>query len=85
MLVKVFTKDDGPESRQARELGIKLETEGYDVEYYDADDQKSTADLELFDVYSFPTFVVTENDGMEVECWRGTVPLESDIKMFLQQ
>jgi hypothetical protein len=83
MILKVFTKDDYEESRDAKEFGTRLEQEGYIVEYYDADDQHVTEMLELYDIYSYPTFLVSTEDGVEVECWRGITPLESDLKMFL--
>jgi hypothetical protein len=83
MLVKIFTKDDYPESREAKDLGARLEAEDYDVEYLDADDQAVTNMIELYDVYSYPTFVVVSEDGQEIQCFRGQTPLESDLKIFL--
>jgi len=82
MLVKIFTKEDGPETRKAFDLGKSLEVD-YRVEYYDADDSATTPVVELYDVYSYPTFMVTGEDGVLIEIWRGMVPLESDVKMFL--
>lgn len=84
MIVKVFTKDEGPETRESLELGASLESENYVVEYYDADEPATTQLLELYDVYSFPTFIVTGETGEQIEIWRGTLPLLSDIKLFLQ-
>lgn len=84
MVVKIFTQDDTIEVREALEFGKKLEEEGYEVEYFDADQPEAVAPMEIYDIYSYPSFVVAENDGSEIECWRGTVPLASDIKMFLQ-
>lgn len=83
MILKIFTKDDGPQMRQAIELGQKLETEDYEVEYYDSEEMATTQLLELYDVYNFPTFVVTTEAGTPVETWRGQVALESDLKAFL--
>lgn len=85
MLVKIFTKDDYSESRDAKELGSKLESEDYRVEYYDADDQHVKDMIELYDVYSYPTFVVTTEDGQEIECFRGQTPIASDLKMYLNE
>lgn len=84
MVVKIFTQDDTVEVREALEFGKKLEEEGYTVEYFDADQPDAIAQMELYDIYSYPSFVVAKDDGSEIECWRGTVPLASDIKMFLQ-
>lgn len=85
MVLKIFTKEDGPESRNAKELGEKLQGEGYRVEFLDADNEESVQLVELYDLYSFPTFLVTKEDGTQIEIWRGQVPLESDVKMFLLQ
>lgn len=85
MILKIFTKDDYSESRDAKEFGSRLETEGYSVEYHDADDQHVAEMLELYDIYSYPTFLVVTEDGQEIECWRGLIPLVSDLKMFLNE
>lgn len=85
MILKIFTKGDGPEARDAKELGAGLEAESYQVEYLDVDDQANTNQVELYDVYSYPTFIATGDDGTQIEIWRGRVPLESDLKMFLNQ
>ncbi len=82
--MKIFTQDDTTEVREALEFGKKLEEEGYAVEYFDADKPESVQPMELYDIYSYPSFVVAKDDGTEIECWRGIVPLASDIKMFLQ-
>lgn len=83
MLVKIFTKDDFAESREAKDLGVKLEGDGFEVEYLDANDQHITEQIDIYDIYSFPTFIVVSEDGIQIECWRGQTPLESDVKMFL--
>lgn len=85
MKVKIFTKDDYPETRQSKELGAKLEKEDFEIEYLDADDQHITDQIDLYDIYSYPTFIVVTDEGTEIQCWRGQIPLESDIKMFLQE
>lgn len=84
MVVKIFTREDAPEMREAKELGARLEDQDFEVEYLDADDAAATSRIELYDVYSYPTFVVAEDNGSEVECWRSKIPMESDIKQFLQ-
>lgn len=85
MIVKLFTKENGPEMREAKELGSKLELEGYSVEYLDADDEKTSSQMELYDVYSYPTFIIAREDGSEIEKWRGIIPIAGDIKNFLNQ
>jgi len=83
MVLKIFTREDAPEMREAIEFGKRLEEDGFSVEYYDADSEDSTQQIELYDVYSYPSFVVAKDDGIEVECWRGKKPLEYDVKMYL--
>jgi hypothetical protein len=83
MKVIVFTSSDGPEMRDAKDLGATLEQDGYNVEYFDPEDEETKSVQELYDIFSYPSFVVTQDDGTFIERWRGQTPLESDIKMFL--
>jgi hypothetical protein len=83
MKVLVFTAEDSQEIRDARDLGASLEQDGYTVEYHDAEDEGTPNLQELYDIYSYPSFVVAQDDGSFVERWRGKVPLGSDIRMFL--
>lgn len=85
MVVKIFTNDDRPENRQALELGKRLENEGYAVEYFDAEEEKTTSVLEVYDVYAYPSFLITKEDGVLLEQWIGMIPLEGDIKIRLSQ
>lgn len=85
MQVKIFTKEDGPEMREAKELGEKLESEDFEVYYLDEEETATHSQMELYDIYSFPSFVVAQEDGQIVEKWQGKIPLESDLKMFLLQ
>lgn len=85
MVLKVFTKEDAPEMRNAIELGKEIEADGFKVEYFDAEDEVSTNQLEIFDIYSFPSFVVARDDDAEIECWRGKVPLKYDLVNFLNR
>lgn len=83
MKTLIFTKEDGPEQREALELGARLESEKYEVTYIDGDAESAIAEIELYDIYSYPTFLVIRDDGTEVECWRGVTPIAGDIKNFL--
>jgi hypothetical protein len=83
MKVIVFTSEEGPETRAAKDMGASLEADGYSVAYYTTEDEQAHTLQELYDIYSYPSFVVTQDDGAFVERWQGSVPLESDIKMFL--
>jgi hypothetical protein len=83
MKVMIFTSEEGPETRAAKDLGASLEAEGNSVEYFTTEDEHTHTLQELYDIYSYPSFVVAQDDGAFVERWQGTVPMESDIKMFL--
>lgn len=85
MKLLVFTKEEGPETRAAKELGALLEGEHYQVEYLEAESAEAQQRAEIFDIYSYPSFVVVQDNGSQLERWRGTVPLISDLKHFLSQ
>lgn len=83
MILKVFTKDDSPENREAIALGKAMEEEGYAVEYVDLGDEAAGQTAELYDIYSSPVLAVTQEDGRLVEIWREGATA-SDIKNFLR-
>lgn len=85
MILKIFTKEDNREMREAKELGKKFEERQFSVEYLDADDASVVQQMELYDIYSYPSFVVVSDNGSEVECWRGKVPLFDDVFNFLNR
>lgn len=85
MKLLIFTQGESPETRAAKELGAELEAEKQVVQYLDGESADASQPSELYDVYSYPTFVVARDDGSELECWRGTMPLISDLKHFLNQ
>lgn len=85
MKLLIFTKGDSPETRSAKELGALLEGEKYEVEYLDSENPDSEQRAELYDLYSYPSFVAIRDDGSEIECWRGVVPIAGDVKHFLNQ
>jgi hypothetical protein len=84
MKVLVFTSGDEQEMRDAKDLGKRLESDGYTVEYLDPEMPECANLQELYNVTSYPSFVVTADDGSVVHIWRDSIPLEYDIKMFLQ-
>ena len=83
MKVLLFTSEDAPEMRNAKNLGASLQEDGFTVEYLDSEDEATHNLQELYDIYSYPSFVVVQDDGTFVERWQGVTPLLSDIKMFL--
>lgn len=84
MILKIFTKSDESIERDAIELGQKLENEKNNVQYFDLNDDESYLQAEIYDIYSTPALVVTQDDGRLVEAWQGEVPLESELKNFMR-
>lgn len=80
MKVLIFTNGEGPEMRDAKDLGAKLEEERIELEYLDTEDPDGVIKAQLYDIYSTPSFLVTRDDGSLVSMWRGTIPPVSDIE-----
>lgn len=80
MKVLVFTKGDGPEMRDAIDLGKALGDEKIEIEYYDTESPEGDSKVELYDIYSTPSFAVIRDDGSLVNIWRGNIPPRSDIE-----
>ena len=78
MLLKVFTKDDGPETREAKEFGERISDEGYEVEYFDLDDFETDQAKEIYDITTSPAILVVTDDGKLIEIWQGSLPTESE-------
>ncbi|MDD5693388.1 MAG: hypothetical protein WC437_04000 [Patescibacteria group bacterium] len=84
MVLKVFTKEDNPQTEEALLLAKELEDDDQTVEYYDLDEANTHQLAEIFEIFSSPSFVVTQDDGREVYVWRGEIPASGDLKNFLQ-
>lgn len=84
MILRVFTKGDGPESRDALELAERVKEGGYDVEYYDLEETESDSLRELYDLYADPSFVIVQNDGKIIEIWKGETPTESALNNYMR-
>lgn len=80
MKLLVFTKEDAEETINAKELGQKLEEEGIEVEYFDSEGAEALSKIELYDVYSTPTFIAVRDDGSLVNIWRGYIPPAGEVQ-----
>jgi len=85
MILKVFTKEDGPGTEEALDLAKEMEENDFQVEYYDFDQPETYKLAEIFEIFSVPSFVVTQADGREVSAWRGEIPSIDEIKNFMSQ
>lgn len=85
MVLKIFVKGDDPDTREAIKFGERFEERGFNVEYLKVEEKSSTSQIELYDIYSYPSFLVTRDDGSFVECWRGFNPLFDDVLGFLNK
>ena len=80
MKVTILTQDDGPESREALDLGNRLQAEDYPVITLDWEDEEARSLADLYDIYSAPAVLVTTDNGVYLELWQGDVPTMSDVK-----
>jgi thioredoxin-related protein len=84
MILKLLTREDGPEMRDAKDLVSRVSDEGYETEVINYDDVEADQIKELYDIYSTPAFIITEDDGKLVEIWQGEIPTENEIKNLLR-
>lgn len=83
MILKVFTRGDYLAEREVIEMGKKLEEDKYCVEYYDLDDADTNQLCEIYDIYSSPAIVITQEDGRIVEKWQTQMPRVGEIKNLM--
>jgi len=80
MKLIVITNEEGPETRGALEIADVVAKEGYDVDKIDWESDEAASLARLYDIYSTPAFIVTGDDGRQIEMWQGNqIPLASDI------
>jgi len=80
MKIDIFTKDDGPESREALAVGTLLAEEGSEVANLEWDSEEAKTLAQLYDIYSVPAVLVTSDSGLFIELWQGEVPSVSDVR-----
>lgn len=79
MEVKLFVRDDCPESPAARRAceGIA------NLSVYDMGDLQGLSEASSLGVKITPTVVVVDSAGREVAAWRGRAPEPSEIRAVL--
>jgi len=84
MKLIVITNGEGPETREALEIADKIVSEGYEVQKIDWESDEATSLAKLHDIYSTPAFLVTGDDGRQIEMWQGSqMPLVSNIAYLM--
>ena len=74
MKILIFWKDDCPNCPPAKELGKKLSDESNEVIYYNTQDPDGLTESILYDVMSTPSILLCDDEGKEIDGWRGDVP-----------
>jgi len=84
MRLKVFIKGDEPIMRDTEELVNRLkDTVNADIEFIDTESKEATSVVEVYEIFSTPSFLVTTDDGSVVHSWMGELPMEDDIRRYL--
>lgn len=79
--VKFFYKKDCPKCPAAKEVVSRLPQEF--VEYYNLDDVDGLTEGAYYMVVATPTTIVVDENGREVESWRGEIPELAELKAAL--
>lgn len=83
MIVKVFTQKDCPKCPKAKEIAKKLEEEKIPVSYFDINTVDGLAEAQFHQVLSTPSIVVVNDNGKEINSFRGEAPSASEIKKII--
>ena len=80
MNLKIFTKDNCPNCPSAKEVGGKLEGEGFAVSYHDISSLEGLSEATFYDVMATPSMVLVNDNDHEIHSWRGDVPSLDEVK-----
>lgn len=84
MKLIVIKNGEGPEMRDAQAIADDFSNDGKDVEIIEWESDEATSLARLYDIYSTPAFIVTGDDGSQIEQWQGSqLPLVSEIKHLM--
>lgn len=78
-MVKIFIRRDCPLCPAAKELGRKLQEKEMEVEYFDIDTDTGLAEASFYTVLSTPSVILVNQNGDEINSWRGEVPSDSSL------
>ena len=81
MKVKLFSKSSNAEvAIQTKTAYRLLSTHKIEPELIDVDTPEGSMQQELYGVMSYPTVIVTTDDGGEIASWHGKIPPAEDIR-----
>jgi len=85
MKVLVFSKKDISviEENYLKDFYNTLQRDNYDVVSIDTEEVDGIAKAEIYDIYSTPSVVVTTNEGLFIQGWKGEIPPLSEVKYYL--
>ena len=81
--IKIFVKAKCPKCPAAKEIGMELKREGLPVSHYDLDTIDGLAEASFYSILSTPSFIIEDEEEMEVASWRGMVPTLQEVKQHL--
>ena len=81
--VKLFVKSNCHRCPQARQLGMSLKEEGYNVMEYDVETAEGLAEASFYSVQATPTIILEDEQENTLADFRGEVPCADDIKGIL--
>lgn len=78
-MIKFFSNAHCPKCPPAKAIMKELEKGGMKIEHIDTDSVDGMVECSLHMVQGTPTTIIVDNDGNEVESWRGEVPDKARI------
>ena len=84
MILKVFTKKTDENNKSALGLAEDI-SKDYKVEYLDYDSKEASQLIDIYNIYSTPSFFVVSEEGILMEGWQGNLPRLSDLKNALNR
>ena len=84
MKVVVLYRPKSEHARRVEEFARDLEKVGADkIELVNVDTRDGISTASLYDVMSYPTVLVLQNDGQLIKDWGGTtMPLVNDVSFY---
>jgi thioredoxin-related protein len=82
-VIKLFIQSRCARCPQAKQVGIELSQEGYQVVEYDVGTADGLAEASFYSVQATPTFILEDKHEKTVADFRGVVPTVQQIKEIM--